>query len=87
MASDGEQPLVIVGVSARIRVSVKSWANPDLNPNLNSSAATLTSSTPTLTSLTPNPDQVSNAPAAWEEDDALQHMSDVGSLVITPRVT
>ena len=30
---------------------------------------------------------VSNAPAAWEEDDALRHMSDVGSLVITPRVT
>ena len=30
---------------------------------------------------------VSNAPAAWEEDDALRHMSDVGHLVITPRVT
>ena len=30
---------------------------------------------------------VSNAPAAWEEDDALRHMSDVGYLVITPRVT
>ena len=29
---------------------------------------------------------VSNAPAAWEEGDALRHMSDVGYLVITASV-
>ena len=76
MASDGEQRLVRV----RVRASPNLNPNPNqLNPNPNQLNA--------LASLSPNPDQVSNAPAAWEEDDALRHMSDVGSLVITPRIT
>ena len=51
----------------RVRVRVSPNLNP-ANPNPN----------PTHNRI---PDQVSNAPAVWEEDDALRHMSDVGHLV------
>ena len=56
----------------RVRVRVSPNLNP-ANPNPN----------PTHNRI---PGQVSNAPAAWEEEDALRHMSDVGYLVYTSSV-
>ena len=83
----------VLGEEAWLRMVSNPWLGLDFGqaqtspPTLTSSPPTLTSSTPALASSTPNPNQVSNAPAAWEEDDALRHMSDVGYLVITARVT